>query len=384
VPLIFKLNKNVHHGTVIESQVRTTDILPTVLDLLAVSSPAKFDGESLKPLFSQNAPGDRVAFGETDYPLRFGWAPLRSVRTPASKFIEAPRPELYDLRTDAGELHNTYVPWDKTVQGYRAMLAEVRAKTQTSVRPPSAVPQETLDELKALGYLGQADVGSKTDVPVPSLLPDPKDKIQEANLLHAAMQAAEDNRAADARTTLEKVLQLDPKSLMALKQLGEIEFNSQEYRAAAEHFKTAGEIRPNDPITALAEGQALEKLGDFEKARDALEASLKLAPAQLQARLLLGQVYLDLGNAKAAQDQFQAAQLLDANNLDAQLGLARAKIAEGNARLVVDQLKQLAESGPNNAQVFDVLEEAYKNLGNHKQAQQAAARARLLRQNHRR
>ena len=68
---------------------------------------------------------DRIAIGETDYPLRFGWAPLRSVRAGGFKFIEAPRPELYDLHADPGELTNHYQPSDATVQRFRGMLAEI-------------------------------------------------------------------------------------------------------------------------------------------------------------------------------------------------------------------------------------------------------------------
>jgi choline-sulfatase len=381
VPLILKLSNNVHSGDTIEAQVRTTDILPTVLDLLAVPAPAKLDGQSLRPLLANGAAEDRVVFGETDYPLRFGWAPLRSVRTPGSKFIEAPRPELYELHADPGELHNKYVPWNNTVQNARAMLAELRVNAQPAVPSPAAVPQETVDELKALGYLGQADVGSKTDVPEPSLLPDPKDKIQEANLLHRAMMASEDNRSADAREALQEVLKIDPKSPMALVQMGELELNAGHYAQAAGHLKTAREIKPNDAGAAFYEGQAREKLGDLDGARDALESSLKLAPAQLEPRLVLGRVYLELKNAKAAQDQFAAAQLLDSNNLQARLGLARAEVAEGNARAAIDQLNSLPGAQRNSPEVLDIFEEAYKSLGNEKQANEAAARAKLLRRN---
>ena len=80
-----------------------------------------------------------------------------------------------------------------------------------------------VDELKALGYLGRADAGSETDVPESSLLPDPKDKIREANLLHRAMMASEGSREADAREALPEVLNVDPKSSMALMYLGELE-----------------------------------------------------------------------------------------------------------------------------------------------------------------
>src|SRR5437762_1548033 len=91
VPLMIKLPRSRNAGKTIEAQVRTMDILPTALDLASVAIPDGLDGKSLTAYFSGNA-SDRVAVGETDYPLRFGWTPLRSVRTEALKFIEAPRP----------------------------------------------------------------------------------------------------------------------------------------------------------------------------------------------------------------------------------------------------------------------------------------------------
>ncbi len=380
VPLIMKLPSNIGSGRVIDAQVRTIDILPTVLDLIGVSSLVRFDGESLGPFVIRDAqPSSRVAFGETDYPLRFGWAPLRSVREPEFKFIEAPRPELYDLHQDHGELHNNYVPWDQTVQKSRVMLADLKAKMPPPPPSSATVPQGTVNELKALGYLGKADVGSSTNVPEPSLLPDPKDKIQEANLLHIAMIAGEDNRPSDAHTALEKVLELDPKSPTALRQIGELELQAGDYTKAAEHLKTAREIRPDDAAAAFEEGQSEEKLGNFTAARNALETSLKLAPGQLPARLLLGRVYLELKNPKAAADQFEAATLLDSKNLEAQVGLAQCEIAEGNQATALDQLKSLSAAHPKDAQIFDLLAEAYRDLGKNQEAAQAKTSANLLR-----
>src|SRR5437868_10388496 len=128
VPLIMKLPGRSNAARVVDAQMRTTDILPTVLDLLHASAPVKLDGESLKPYFGGAESASRTAFGETDYPLRFGWAPLRSVRTDGFKFIEAPKPELYDLQKDPGELKNEYDPTNEMVQKGRKLLTDLRAK----------------------------------------------------------------------------------------------------------------------------------------------------------------------------------------------------------------------------------------------------------------
>src|SRR6266568_2300937 len=215
VPLIIKFRGQRRAGRVVEAQVRTTDILPTVIELLKISPPKRLDGESLIPylaLASTPESTGRTVFGETDYPMRFGWAPLRSVRGEGFKFIEAPRPEFYDLRHDPRELTNNYAPWDATVQNFRAMLSELRSKLPPRAPSAGSVSQSTIDELRALGYLGRADASSSTNVPEPSLLPDPKDKIEEQNLLHKAMIASEDGRKQDAVTALKKVIDLDPGS----------------------------------------------------------------------------------------------------------------------------------------------------------------------------
>jgi choline-sulfatase len=382
VPLIVKLPGRRNGSQTVNEQVRTMDILPTVLDILHVPLPGRLDGESLKPYFAGAESAARIALGETDYPLRFGWAPLRSVRQEGFKFIEAPRPELYNLKADPGELNNIYQPWNENVRKYRAILTAVRAKVNTPPAPPSAatVGQATLDELKALGYLGPADAGSSTNVPEPSLLPDPKDKIEEQNLLHRAMMASEDNRPDDARRSLEKVLQLDPKSPTALRQLGELELQAGEYGKASEHLKHAREVSPTDATAAFHEGQALQKVGSLAGARDALEASLKLLPGQFPARLLLGEVYLGLKETTAAEDQFEAALLLQPESVEAQLGLARVRIAGGRVKDAVEQLEALSKAQPNNAEIFELLAQAYREIGKNEDARKAETRANLLRE----
>ncbi len=382
VPLIIKLRGRVNPARVVDAQVRTTDILPTALDLLHVPAPERLDGESLKPYFGGAESASRTAFGETDYPLRFGWAPLRSVRTDGFKFIEAPKPELYDLQKDPGELKNEYGPTNEMVQKGRKLLTDLRAKNPAAAAGSAATASPgSANQLQALGYVGQTETSSTN---APSGLPDPKDKIEEQNLLHTAMIASEDERPAEARSALEKVLQLDSKSPTALKQIGELELKAGEYAKAAAHLKTAREIRPDDATAAFEAGQALEKTDDLGGARDALEASLKLQPSQLPARLLLGQVYLRLNEPKAADDQFEAALLIEPKSVEAQIGAAKTQIAQGNFADAAQELEGLSKSHPDNADVFDALAEAYAGAGRREDAQQAESRAKQLQKNKRR
>ena len=343
VPLLMKLPEEREAGGTAEAQVRTTDIMPTILELLGVPAPASLDGESLGPLLAGTGTAPRTVFGETEYPLRFGWAPLRSVRKEGLKFIEAPKPELYDLQADPGELRNNYAPWDQAVQKLRKILAERSAKSPAPAKSsPATVSAGTIDELHALGYLGSADAGSATDVPEPSLLPDPKDKIEEQNLLHTAMMASEEGKADKARTALEKVLQLDERSGLALSQLGRLELSSGNYPKAAGYLRRAHDARPDDAAATFEYGRALELSGDLPGARDALQAGLKLNPNQFTARLSLGLVYLRLNDPKAAEDQLEAAVLSQPGSVEAQVGLAKALIRQKKFADGVELLEPIA------------------------------------------
>jgi choline-sulfatase len=378
VPLILKLPGGANAGKVIDAQIQTIDILPTVLELTG-NPKHQLDGESLRNYFKGSEEPGRPALGETDYPSRFGWAPLRSVREDGFEFIEAPRPELYDLHADPGELENKYEPWNLRVQNLRSTLAKAPTELQRTPAA-SAVGASTIAELKALGYLGPADAGSSTNVPEPSLLPDPKDKIEEQNLIHRAMLAQDDGRLSIARVALEEVLKLDPLSSIVLRQLGDLELAAGSYQSAAEYLKRARAANPRDSDLAFAEGQALEKMHDYAGARDALEAGLKLTPEALQVRLALGRIYLALKDNIAAQNQFEAAVLLQPGSREAALGLARALIGEGKFAAAISQLLPLSKSDRPDPQVFDLLAEAYRSAGKTAEAQAAESRAALLRQ----
>jgi tetratricopeptide (TPR) repeat protein len=341
-------------GIVVDAQVRTTDILPTMLSIAKVPAPAELNGESLLPLIAatkdEPPSSERSLFGETDYPLRWGWAPLRALRTPDAKLIEAPRPELYDLQADAKELKNLYATDSGKVQAMQAEMAKWKAKL-----PAASNEAKPAQEL-----------------------PDPKDKVAVQNLLHDAMLAGDDNRTSDAQQLLEKALQLDPTSPTTLRQLGELEFAAGDFPKAAAHLKRACELRPDDSTAAFELGEALEKSGDLAAARDALEASLKLSPSQIPARLLLGRVYLRLNDAKNAEDQFEAALLVDSNNAEGHLGLAEAQIQQSNFAGALPDLEALVKSDPRNAAALRLLARAYHGVGREPEAKRAEEQAAAL------
>lgn len=383
VPLIVKLPGQQEAGKVVHGQARTTDIAPTVLDLLSFPMPS-LDGVSLSGAMFKNE-NPQTVFGETDYPVRFGWAPLRSVRKDGFKLIESPRPELYDLQADPGETRNRYVPWDATTQKLRKALAELRAKSpRTESNSRAAVTAATVSELRALGYLDASDARSTTSVPEPSLLPDPKDKIEQHNLLHHAVMAAEDGRIEDARAALQRLMRLQPDYPIALRQLGQLEMSSGNPAKAVQYFKRLCEVLPTDATAAFEYGRSLSLSAQLPAARVVLLKSLKLNPNQIEARVLLGQMNLKSSNYKSAESEFESALQTNPASTEAQIGLARALLGQKKFADAAEMLEVIASTGSESAELFDLLAVAYRAQGKIRQAKQAEERARNLKTTSRR
>jgi choline-sulfatase len=112
VPLILN-GPAISRGRVVADPVSLVDVAPTVAALAGVG-PFGGDGDVILPAEvlppkggSYISTGGRYLYSETYAPLTdFGWSPLRTIRRGDWKYIAAPQPELYDVKTDPGETRN--------------------------------------------------------------------------------------------------------------------------------------------------------------------------------------------------------------------------------------------------------------------------------------
>src|SRR5262249_10249437 len=122
-------------------------------------------GVDLLASAKRGAPGRRL-YSETLYPrLALGWSDLSSLVDGRYQYIEAPRPELYDLANDPQERHDLSGASPPPLRSLRAELL--------SLRRPDATAQASGQELAKLGSLGYISVSRGNAGP----LPDPKDKV---------------------------------------------------------------------------------------------------------------------------------------------------------------------------------------------------------------
>ena len=119
------------------------------------------------------------ASSESWYPRRFGWSPLRALRSDRFKLIDGPRPELYDLASDTNSRCTTSSP---LAAGWRRQWrAGCPGSPGTRAVPgpnPEILRRVGDERLSSLGYVARGSV--EPVVPSPSQPPlNPKDHIAE-------------------------------------------------------------------------------------------------------------------------------------------------------------------------------------------------------------
>ena len=95
-------------GIQVDENVSLVDIMPTVLDLLGLKSPSRVDGMDLRSALEggQLPDAQRAIYAESLEAATFECTALHAIVNGPWKYILAPRPELYDLSKDPGELTN--------------------------------------------------------------------------------------------------------------------------------------------------------------------------------------------------------------------------------------------------------------------------------------
>ena len=93
----------------------------------------------------------------------FGWAPLRSVREGDFKYIEAPKPELYNLREDPGENINIVEKNPAEARRLRGELGKLLARY--SAKQPAPLGQHHARNPRAARFarLSRSGPGRETE-----------------------------------------------------------------------------------------------------------------------------------------------------------------------------------------------------------------------------
>jgi arylsulfatase A-like enzyme/Flp pilus assembly protein TadD len=323
VPFIIRSRGMVSEGLVVEEQVSTIDLAPTVLDLAGVGVPDSWQGVShargtrLDPeRASTGAAEPRPCYIESHRGrFSYNWSELVGVRQDGWKFIRAPRPELYDLANDPAEETNLYDSnpdrarlLESTLQ---EMLDEYRGHLAETA-PKEDLDEEEIEKLRTLGYVMS---GKHSD----GDLPDPKDMIDEYNESYEV-----------------GVHVARAKSLLGV---GDVS-------GAKRHFEIALGLDP-DCVEALTHlGILLCRQGDCERGVVLLESAARQNPASSKAHFNLGIAYMGLGRYHDAAEQFEVLVAVEPENADSWYRFGVALQEAGKLEEAIDKYSRCLELDP--------------------------------------
>jgi choline-sulfatase len=341
VPLLVKL-PGAATSREVTAPVETADLAPTIASMAGAPLGA-VDGRSLLPLLAARGAAagdpDRPAYAESFYQnVLLGWSPLRAVRTGRWKFIEAPRPELYDLKSDPGELRNRIDDRAALASGLQRALPSLRADTSAS--QASTAAGEAAERLRSLGYVSGSTTPSSATRAV-----DPKDRVEVwADIEDGIDRIARDPRGA--QQAFARALRLDSGNGLAMKYLADLSFRAGELREARDGYRRAiaEGFRHPDAFVNLA--AIAEREGRLDEARAALMDAVQIMHADGDAWNRLGLLEARRGALDAARRAFTSAIAAEPGRAELYYNLAMTERRAGNEAAAQARLREALARNP--------------------------------------
>lgn len=292
---------------VVPTPARHIDLLPTILDALALPSVAGPHGRSLLPV-AAGEPADAVApsyFEALSGQLNRGWAPLYGLIQEGWKYIDLPIPELYDLAADPRESRNLAATEPRRLTAMRTALEPLRQLDHGAVASPESA--EIRERLQSLGYLSGGapprDRYTEED--------DPKRLIELDRIQRQVAGLYDDGDLEGALRLCRQLVRRRPGMRMALFDLAHLERESGDLEAAIEALRRAFALNPEDPAALATLAAYLTQAGRADEAAKLTEPHTRLAEPDLDVLLTRGLALARLRQPQEAFASFQRARELD-------------------------------------------------------------------------
>ena len=384
VPLIFKLPAApALPRREIATEVSLVDVMPTILESLQIPLPTEVQGHSLRALMrpkKSTEPGASDIYGESFLPrIHFNWSELRGIEIGGYHFIDAPQPELYDLRKDPGEVHNLYAEKKALASEYQGKLAKVVAQNTPdhALAEKTGLDPELAERLKSLGYAAVAG-GGNTALSNRSL-PDPKDRIQMYELVSAAIEEAQHGEYQPSIEKLRAALAVEKDSVPVRYLLGLNYYRVRNFADAARELERVLELSPTYAMAAYHLGLAYAFGGQYDRAINALNKALELDGTNFSAAFNLGAAYLKLEQVPQAMAAFRRAIEINPQYEQAYKAIAQLQLSRGEVDGAIQQLREAVRLAPNDPAAHKLLAQALRSKGMSDEADQEDTKAQQVR-----
>ena len=292
VPAILRL-PGLPRARLVPEIVSLADLMPTVLHALKIEVSSQVQGINLLPLMTPNKSEDpRNHNADTFLPrLHFNCSELRAGETEKYQFIDAPKPELYDLSQDPGETHNLYADKKAVAEELRARLVKLISEYSAGqeLAEKTGLDPALMERLKSLGYAGFSGGGNPTITD--RSLPDPKDRIELYDLISDAIAESQHGEYQSSVEKLCAAAKTDPNSVPVHYLLGLDYYRLHEFDHAVEELQRVLQLSPDYSLAVFNLGLAYARTGNLDQAIQTLKHALDLDSTNFSAAYNLGAAY---------------------------------------------------------------------------------------------
>lgn len=328
VPLIISCPGKVRAGHTVDASVSLVDVLPSVLGLLEISSPARGSGRSLLPALKGEPIADSICYALTDDPfLQNGWSPLRSIVVDRWKYIRTRQPELYDLKSDPGETKNLFATETVRADSLTRELDRLEQKMVVRAAPTVQLSARESDALKSLGYLG-----GLTETPAPgdsNDAPDVKEMLVFDVATQDALELLHSGKIDEAVDRLRSIVAESPHHTASRIFLGEALEQQGHADQALAFYRDVLTRKPDHVDARIHMGSALAAMDRTPEALEHFDEALRISPESTSARYNLGLLLSRIGRGEEARQQLEETLRQDDRFPDAHTALAGLLLRQG-------------------------------------------------------
>jgi tetratricopeptide (TPR) repeat protein len=166
-----------------------------------------------------------------------------------------------------------------------------------------------------------------------------------------------------AALTLQKMIDIDPRSYRVHQMSGELLEDKRKYAEAIDAYQKALKQSPELMGIRFAIGNAHWKMQNLDEALVWLKEELSRNPYHALANSTVGGIYLARGNTELAVPFLEKAVQANPGLLVAQQDLAKAYTNQGRHEEAIARLKIVAEADPEDESIRYLLSAAYKKTG---------------------
>ncbi|HSE43622.1 MAG TPA: sulfatase-like hydrolase/transferase, partial [Acidobacteriota bacterium] len=350
---------------VIPQQVQEIDLLPTLADLIGFKTDGSVQGRSLARLLEGKKIELPAAYTESLTPkLYYGWSDLTAIRTNDWKYIEAPQPELYNLKEDPLEANNLVTAQPDKARLMREQLTKMIMIGRKAQHKTETVDADRLEQLASLGYIGalnpSAMLNSNSNI-------DPKSKIDDYLLHHKLVPQAvteiDQGKYQVALNTLKKVEAKFTNSFVLYWYMGLCYAKLNQLEDARKNYSRTIELNPyfGRAYTDLA--FTLQLMGRSQEAIKLLDTIPDSAISFADRDFTRGEIQMNQSDFQSAEQSYTSALQSDPENPEVEYAFARLYMATGRIDDAIAKMQSLVAMNYPSEDVYYSLSTIYLKQG---------------------